>query len=45
MIDYILGALTMLIGVIVGHCTGKPWVDKWFARLSSKPETKQIETK
>lgn len=38
-IGYLLGALTMLIGVMVGHLTGKPWLDKQFARVTAKPTT------
>lgn len=34
---FLLGASIMLIGVIVGHLTGKSWLDKQFARVAAKP--------
>ena len=37
---YLLGALTMLIGVIVGHLTGKPWLDRQFARMQQQSKNK-----
>jgi hypothetical protein len=33
---YLLGALTMLVGVIVGHLTGKPWLDRKFAKIAQQ---------
>lgn len=26
--EYILGAITMLIGIVTGHVLAKPWLDK-----------------
>lgn len=39
---FILGALTMLIGVLIGHATGKPWLDKRFMR-PAPPPTKSLQ--
>lgn len=38
-IGFLLGASIMLIGVIVGHLTGKSWLDRQFARATAKPTT------
>lgn len=37
---YLLGALTMLIGVVVGHLTGKSWLDRQFARVTQQSKNK-----
>lgn len=35
---FVLGALTMLIGVVVGHTTGKPWLDKRLNKPVTPPK-------
>lgn len=37
---FILGASIMLIGVIVGHLTGKTWLDRQFARITQQSKNK-----
>jgi len=44
MLPYFVGALTMLIGIVVGHVLAKPWFDKQFnqqlqvKKVVQKPE-------
>lgn len=37
---FLLGASIMLIGVIVGHLTGKTWLDRQFARVTQQAKNK-----
>lgn len=37
---FILGATIMLIGVVVGHLTGKSWLDRQFARMQQQSKNK-----
>jgi hypothetical protein len=41
LIGYIVGALTMLVGVVAGHVLAKPWFDKHFnkALQTNKPKS------